>query len=81
MAIAKKFAREKHKNQKRKDGVTPFYDHLEGVVNRLKNLGISNQDVLSAAWLHDVIEDTNTTFDEINEIFGNIISVLVLLEW
>ena len=32
-----KFAREKHKNQKRKDGVTPFYDHLEGVVNRLKN--------------------------------------------
>jgi guanosine-3',5'-bis(diphosphate) 3'-pyrophosphohydrolase len=78
VARAKKFAREKHKNQKRKDGVTPFYDHLEGVVNRLKNLGISNQDVLSAAWLHDIIEDTNTTFDEINEIFGNIISVLVL---
>ena len=78
MARAKKFATEKHKNQKRKDGVTPFYDHLEGVVNRLKNLGISNQDVLSAAWLHDTIEDTNTTFDEINEIFGNIISVLVL---
>jgi len=73
-----KFASEKHKNQKRKDGVTLFYDHLEGVVNRLKNLGISDQDVLSAAWLHDIIEDTNTTFDEINEIFGNIISVLVL---
>lgn len=78
VAKAKKFASEKHKNQKRKDGVTPFYDHLEGVVNRLKNLGISDQDVLSAAWLHDIIEDTNTTFDEINEIFGNIISVLVL---
>ncbi len=75
---AKDFAREKHKNQKRKDGITPFYDHLEGVVNRLKNLGISNRNVLSAAWLHDTIEDSNTTFDEINEIFGNIISVLVL---
>ena len=75
---AKKFACEKHKNQKRKDGITPFSEHLEGVVNRLKNLGISNQDILCAAWLHDTIEDTDTTFDEINEIFGNSVSVLVL---
>ena len=75
---AQKFAREKHKNQKRKDGITPFSEHLEGVVNRLKNLGISNQDILCSAWLHDTIEYTDTTFDEINEIFGNTISVLVL---
>jgi guanosine-3',5'-bis(diphosphate) 3'-pyrophosphohydrolase len=75
---AQKFAYEKHRNQKRKDGVTPFSDHLEGVVSRLKNLGISNQDVLCAAWLHDILEDTDTTFDEINDIFGNSISVLVL---
>jgi guanosine-3',5'-bis(diphosphate) 3'-pyrophosphohydrolase len=75
---AQKFAFEKHKNQKRKDGVTPFSQHLEGVVNRLKNLGISNEDVLCAAWLHDTLENTNTTFDEINNMFGNTISVLVL---
>ncbi len=75
---AQKFAYEKHRNQKRKDGVTPFSEHLEGVVNRLKNLGIANQDVLCAAWLHDIIEHSDTTFDEINEIFGNTISVLVL---
>ncbi len=75
---AQKFAYEKHRNQKRKDGVTPFLDHLEGVVNRLKNLGVSNEDILSAAWLHDTIENSDTTFDEINEIFGNTISVLVL---
>ena len=75
---AKKFACEKHKNQKRKDGITPFSDHLEGVVNRLKNLGVTNQDILSAAWLHDTIEHSDTTFDEINTIFGNSISVIVL---
>ncbi len=75
---AQKFAYEKHKNQKRKDGVTPFSEHLEGVVNRLKNLGVANQDVLCAAWLHDIIEHSDTTFDEINEIFGSTISVLVL---
>ena len=75
---AQRFAYEKHKNQKRKDGVTSFSEHLEGVVNRLKNLGVTNQDTLSAAWLHDTLEHTETTFDEINEIFENTISVLVL---
>ncbi|HUU47334.1 MAG TPA: HD domain-containing protein [Nitrosopumilaceae archaeon] len=75
---AKSFAHEKHRNQKRKDKVTPFIDHLEKVVNRLKNLGISDNNVLSAAWLHDTIEYTDTTFDEINQIFGNTISVIVL---
>lgn len=75
---AEKFAREKHKNQKRRDGVTPYSDHLEGVVNRLKNLGVSNSDVISAAWMHDTIEKTDTSFEEINQIFGNTISVLVL---
>lgn len=75
---AKKFAQEKHKNQKRKDGVTPYSDHLEGVVNRLKNLGIVDKEILCAAWLHDIIEDTDVTFDQINEIFGREVAVMVL---
>ena len=74
----KKFAQEKHKNQKRKDGVTPYSDHLEGVVNRLKNLGVTDKDVLCAAWLHDIIEDTDVTFDQINERFGREVAVIVL---
>lgn len=74
---AEKFACEKHRNQK-KGSNTPFSDHLEAVVSRLKNLGVTNDDVLSAAWLHDTIEKTDTTFDELNEVFGNTISVLVL---
>lgn len=78
MKRAKNFALEKHKNQKRKDKVTPFYKHLEGVVFRLKNIGITNTDIICAAWLHDTIEHSDTTFDEINETFGNSISVLVL---
>ena len=78
LSKAEKFSNYKHKNQKRKDGVTLFSDHLEGVVNRLKNLGVTNQDTLSAAWLHDTLEHTDTTFDELNEMFGNTISVLVL---
>lgn len=75
---AKKFAQEKHKNQKRKDGITTYSDHLEGVVNRLKNLGVVDKEILCAAWLHDIIEDTNVTFDQINERFGREVAVIVL---
>jgi (p)ppGpp synthase/HD superfamily hydrolase len=75
---AKKFAQEKHKNQKRKDGITPYSEHLEGVVNRLKNLGVTDKNVLCAAWLHDIIEDTDATFDQINERFGRDVAVMVL---
>jgi (p)ppGpp synthase/HD superfamily hydrolase len=75
---AKKFAQEKHKNQKRKDGITSYSEHLEGVVNRLKNLGVTDKDILCAAWLHDIIEYTDVTFDQINERFGRDVAVIVL---
>lgn len=61
-----------------KDGVTPYYDHLASVVARLKNLGISDEDTISASWLHDIIDYTGTSFDEIDQRFGSKIAVLVL---
>jgi (p)ppGpp synthase/HD superfamily hydrolase len=75
---AKKFAFEKHKNQKTRNGMLPYSYHLEGVVSRLKNLGISEKNTLCAAWLHDVIEKTDVNFDQINEIFGREVAVIVL---
>jgi len=50
---------------------------LKEVVDRLKMVGITDEDVLCAAWLHDTIEDTGTTFDEIYQRFGRNIAVLV----
>ena len=75
---AKLFAKDKHRNKTRDDSKTPYSDHLESVVNRLKNLGITDEDVLCAAWLHDTIEDTDTTFDDIERRFGSNIAVMVL---
>ncbi len=75
---AELYAKEKYLGMKRKDGMTPYYNHLENVVNRLKNLGMADDDILSAAWLHDTIKDTNSTFDDIEQIFGSKIAVLVL---
>ena len=75
---AEKFARKKHKNQMKKDGTTLQIDHSEGVVFRLKNIGITDADVICAAWLHDILEKTETSLEEIIQLFGKRTATLVL---
>ena len=75
---AKKFAKEWHKNQTKKDQTTSYVEHLEGVVYRLKNLGITDSSTICAGWLHDILEKTETTFEEINERFGREVAIFVL---
>ena len=69
-------AKQKHAGHLRKDGST-FSKHLEDVVNRLKGLGVIDEEILSAGWLHEIIEDTDVSFDDLYEQFGNRISVIV----
>ena len=71
------FARDKHKGMTRNDGITPYFEHLKDVVSLLKSLGIIDEDVLCSGWLHDTIEDTDTTFDDLYERFGKKVAVLV----
>lgn len=74
---AELFAKKKHSGMMRKDGVTPYSKHLEDVVNRLKSLGVVDEELLCAGWMHDVVEDTDVTFDNLYEQFGNRVAVLV----
>jgi (p)ppGpp synthase/HD superfamily hydrolase len=76
--LAELYARKKHAGQLKRDGITSVTDHLDGVVSRLKSLGVKDDEVLCAGWLHDILEDTSTSFDEIQELFGKRISLLVL---
>ena len=64
------FAKEKHKQQTRDDGKTPYWKHLHKVVKNLENLGITDESIICAGWLHDTIEDTDTDYDEIYKLFG-----------
>ena len=74
---AELYAKKKHAGHFRRDGITPYSKHLEDVVNRLKSLGVVKSELLCAGWLHDVLEDTETSFDDIYEKFDSTVAVLV----
>jgi len=60
-----------------KYSTTSYSKHLEDVVNRLKSLGVIDEEILCAGWLHDVMNNTDTSFDDLFEQFGSRITVLV----
>jgi len=66
------FAAKKHQDQRRKGpGEAPYINHPLGVANILINEGgVTDPVVLQAALLHDTVEDTETTFEEIEAEFG-----------
>ncbi|KAM9313122.1 guanosine-3',5'-bis(diphosphate) 3'-pyrophosphohydrolase MESH1 [Gastrophryne carolinensis] len=73
------FAAEKHRRQRRKDvDETPYINHPIGVARILSyEAGINDLAVLQAALLHDTVEDTDTTFQEIEEKFGQEVRKIV----
>ncbi len=74
------FAAKKHISQKRKgNDAAPYINHPLEVVNLLANVGkVEDFDVLIAAVLHDTIEDTDTSKEEITELFGEKVCGMVL---
>lgn len=77
---AASFAAKKHSFQKRKgNDAEPYINHPLEVANMLANVGkVEDFDVLIAAVLHDTIEDTKTTKEEITELFGENVCRMVL---
>ena len=73
-----KFMKLKHGNQKRKQG-TPYYLHPLAVAKMLKEKGFS-EDYQIAGLFHDLIEDTEVTYEEIKNISNeNIVEAVKLL--
>ena len=69
------FANEKHKNQKRQTG-EPYIVHPLEVAYILADLRMDDA-TICAALLHDVVEDTDTTHEDIVNIFGEEIAEMV----
>lgn len=73
------FAAIKHRDQRRMDSFeSPYILHPIGVAYILsEEANIHDLVVLMAALLHDTVEDTNTTFSEIEEQFGEEVKTIV----
>jgi len=73
------FAAERHRKQRRKDAdASPYINHPIALAQVLCNeAGVEDAEVLAAAVLHDTIEDTKTTEDELAAAFGSVIASTV----
>lgn len=79
VASASAFAVLKHSEsgQTREDGTTPYGVHPLRVVDRLRNAGEREANILAAAALHDVLEDCEISADELSSVFGSEVTSLV----
>ena len=77
---ALRFAAEKHRNQRRKGGdAAPYINHPIAVTELLWRVGgVRDTNTLVAALLHDTIEDTDATPEDIRLAFGEDVLGLVL---
>ena len=73
------FAAHKHRDQRRKDAeASPYINHPIALAQVLAAEGdVSDIEVLAAALLHDTIEDTDTTGEELEREFGSRIAGIV----
>ena len=73
------FSAHKHRNQRRKDvDASPYINHPIALARVLAvEGGVTDHETLAAAILHDTLEDTETTHEELNEKFGRAIAEVV----
>lgn len=72
------FSAGKHRDQRRKGAAaSPYINHPIAVAEVLARTGVSDHEILAAAVLHDTIEDTETTAEELEARFGPRIRRLV----
>lgn len=73
------FAARKHRDQRRKDAdASPYINHPIEVAELLARTGVDDLVILKGAVLHDTVEDTETTADEVEGAFGADVRSVVL---
>ena len=74
------FAAGKHRDQRRKDvEATPYINHPIDLASLLvEEAGVTDVTVIIAAILHDTLEDTETTLEELETVFGPEVARIVM---
>jgi guanosine-3',5'-bis(diphosphate) 3'-pyrophosphohydrolase len=80
LLAALSFAAARHQHQRRKDSdASPYINHPVALANILCNEGqVTDIEVLCAALLHDTLEDTDTSTDELQALFGQEVRDIVV---
>ncbi len=71
------FARARHGDQRRRGGDAPYWVHLLRVAMTLVRWGRAEGPLLQGALLHDAVEDTETTIEELSAGFGDDVADIV----
>jgi (p)ppGpp synthase/HD superfamily hydrolase len=58
-------------------GEQPYVSHLVAVTHNLRRFGQGRIELICAAWLHDTVEDTQVTVDEVRAAFGDDVAAIV----
>lgn len=74
---ARAFAVQAHGRQQRKYEKVPYFEHLDRVVALLKEHGYDTPVILAAAYLHDILEDTEANLQQLIAEFGSEVAELV----
>jgi (p)ppGpp synthase/HD superfamily hydrolase len=74
---AEKFATMAHSDQSRDDG-TLYIEHPRRVVESIKQVGLTDDNSVATAWMHDVDEDTDWTIEHIADLFNDQIANMVM---
>jgi (p)ppGpp synthase/HD superfamily hydrolase len=80
VAAARAFAEEAHGTigHRRRYSGDPYITHLQAVARQVAGSG-AGPEIVAAAWLHDVVQDTRTTLEEVQERFGDGVAGLVAI--
>jgi guanosine-3',5'-bis(diphosphate) 3'-pyrophosphohydrolase len=77
IAAAQMYALEKHACQQRRDG-SPYVAHPFRVAECLRSIGgVTDPEIVMAALMHDLIEDTDVEYDDVLQRFGRRVADLV----
>lgn len=78
VARAKSFAIAAHRriDHRRKYSQQPYEVHLKAVAELVATVG-DDAEMLAAAWLHDIVEDTEVTLEQLDDLFGPAVARLV----
>ncbi len=75
LQAAKIYGADAHKDQKYGDGL--YSIHLYDTEQVARRFGCTDEDILAATWLHDTVEDTPTTVEQLRSLFNDRVASLV----